>query len=154
MSTGALVTCMSIQSKSALTEGDQGNITDMNRNLGSRPVLVEVGVAPPGTHETNQAREPKPKTGGSRVGGPYRGTSPTSNTGTGTHNIIYNTHDTQRVEDCKGAISMKELAGELRWIMHKDKALEIRLLVEARRMEDLYYNQMETKARRRMFSLF
>ena len=110
-------------------------------------------MAPPGTHETLQAREPKPKTGGSRAqGGPYRGTSPASNTETGTVNNTHTTLNTQRVEECKGAFTMKELAGELRWIMHKDKALELRMLVEARKMEDLYYNQKESKARRREYN--
>ena len=36
------------------------------------------------------------------------------------------------------AFSMKELAGELRWIANKDQALEKRILVEARRIEDKY----------------
>ena len=138
----------SILSKSALIDGEQGYTSYRNRDLGSRPVLVEVGVDPPGTHGTNQAREPKPKTGGSRAGGPYRGTSPTSHTGTGKHNIT-TTFNTRKVEEYEGAYSMRELAGELRWIASKDQALERLILVEARRMEDVYYNQLRNKAPRR-----
>ena len=44
---------------------------------------------------------------------------------------------------------MKELAGELRWIESKDKALERRILVEARRMEDAYYHHLKNRTPKR-----
>ena len=44
---------------------------------------------------------------------------------------------------------MKELTGELRWIENKDKALERRILVEARRMEDVFYKHLKNKAPKR-----
>ena len=46
---------------------------------GDPAIRVEEGVVPnPGSHEANQGRVPKPKTGGSRPGSPYRGTTPPS----------------------------------------------------------------------------
>ena len=48
-----------------------------------------------------------------------------------------------------GAFILKELAGELRWIENKDQALEKRILVEARRIEDRYFSQRRTSEQRR-----
>ena len=36
---------------------------------------------------------------------------------------------------------LKLLAGELRWIAHRDAAMERQLLVEAKRLEDRYYTE-------------
>lgn len=56
------------------------------------PALEEVGVVTmPGTHVTNQGREPKPKTGGSRPGLSIPGTTPTSDREAGTHKNDPNT---------------------------------------------------------------
>ena len=110
-STGTQSRSISNSSKSALTGVNSVEGTDPSIGLGSRPVLVEVGVAPPGTHVTYQTREPKPKTGGSRAGGPSRGSTPTSDTGSGTNNKLSNTI---WEEEHEGAFSMLELAGDLR----------------------------------------
>ena len=85
-------------------------------------VLVEDGVVPnPGTHVVDQGREPKPKTGGSRPGHTYRGTTPSSEPGilSGGANIELKEWVGAKVEPSKvgGEMTeswcMKLLAGEL-----------------------------------------
>jgi len=56
--------------------------------------------------------------------------------------------DEGEAED-SGAFSMKELAGELRWINNLDQALERRILVEVRRIEDRYFDQIKATERKR-----
>ena len=43
---------------------------------------------------------------------------------------------------------LKMMAGELRWIQQKDRAIELLLLAEARRMEDLYFQTRSPSTRR------
>ena len=44
--------------------------------------------------------------------------------------------------------SMKAMAGELRWIESKDKPLELRMMIEARKMEDMVHQERKKKAKR------
>ena len=100
-------------SKSALNESalfGEGEIRGLVREVVSPTILVEgafskgspvgVGVVTiPGAHETNQGREPKPKTGGSRPGSPYQGTTPTTYKGTGTDKLYSDFNTIWEVED-------------------------------------------------------
>ena len=77
---------------------------------------VEVGVVTiPGTHVTDQGREPKPNTGGSRPGGPYRGTTPTSSRGTGSNQSMFVSKRNCEVEEVKVVSASEILWSYPRW---------------------------------------
>ena len=124
--------------------------------------LLEGGVVcNPGTHDVNQGRGVKPNTGTSRPGGPYQKTTPPTKPGQsvlpagttvepeegGEHKpqpeqTVLPGHegkDTKVIKGTKEMQAMKMLGGDMRWLEMSREQDQMKILVEERKLDDIYH---------------